>query len=220
MNEIWKDIDCFNIKKMYKISNTGKIINNRGKNISLILSNGYLTACLQLNNNSRKTFYVHILVAMTFIEKPNNDSNLQVNHKDLCRCNNYVHNLEWMTQQENIKHEFEHKDDKKNFDSITEKYTKNKGWKSGNKTYGENNGMSEWTGEIVHKLCHNVSIGMNYEQALIDVGLPVNDNNRYNLSHIIHGVRWKHISNQYNFDLKNKIKFELSDVNDVCKLKN
>jgi hypothetical protein len=48
------------------------------------------------------TFYVHRLVALTFIENPNNLP--EVNHKDCDKFNNNVYNLEWCTHQYNMEH--------------------------------------------------------------------------------------------------------------------
>lgn len=45
-------------------------------------------------------FYVHRLVALTFIDNPHNYPN--INHKDENRLNNCVENLEWCTQKYNV----------------------------------------------------------------------------------------------------------------------
>ena len=67
-------------------------------------ANGYVSAVIRINKKP-KTFYVHRLVALAFI---NNDRNLfEINHKDGDKTNNRVDNLEWCTRSENLKHRFE-----------------------------------------------------------------------------------------------------------------
>lgn len=53
-------------------------------------------------------FYLHRLIAMTFIPNPNNLE--EVNHIDGNPYNNRVDNLEWMTREENMRHFFEHRE--------------------------------------------------------------------------------------------------------------
>lgn len=45
--------------------------------------------------------YVHVLVASTFIDTPENVENLIINHKDSNRSNNNVENLEYVTRSQN-----------------------------------------------------------------------------------------------------------------------
>ena len=52
-----------------------------------------------------KWYYSHRLVAIHFIDNPNNLK--EINHIDGDKLNNYYTNLEWSTRKLNIKHRFE-----------------------------------------------------------------------------------------------------------------
>jgi hypothetical protein len=49
-----------------------------------------------------KNYKTHRLVAELFIPKPNNDTNLEVDHIDQDKTNNIVSNLRWVTPQQNM----------------------------------------------------------------------------------------------------------------------
>ena len=108
-NEYFKKIKPFENNDLsdYKISNYGRIKNFRG----VILransnSDGYYRICLDNKiTNKRQQYYINRLVAHTFI--PNiNGINLEVNHKDKNRGNNFYKNLEWVTHSENMIHAY------------------------------------------------------------------------------------------------------------------
>jgi hypothetical protein len=67
---------------------------------------GYLRAEFWLEGR-RVRFFVHRLVAITFI--PNPGKKAEVNHKDFNIQNNAKKNLEWVTKSENAIHARKHK---------------------------------------------------------------------------------------------------------------
>lgn len=55
-------------------------------------------------NSLKETYRVHIVLAETFIKKPDSDLQLEVNHKDGNKNNFALKNLEWVTRKENVEH--------------------------------------------------------------------------------------------------------------------
>jgi predicted XRE-type DNA-binding protein len=105
--EVWRWVRGYRGK--YMVSTYGRI-KSVGRWKSRIrklvtLKNGYSTVILSKNGKVR-CCYVHRLVAQAFI--PNPLTLPEVNHKDFDRENNYVGNLEWMTELENHQHAKEH----------------------------------------------------------------------------------------------------------------
>ena len=101
VKEEWKDVIGY--EGLYQISNLGRVKSIR-KNIILRCSNtttGYKKIELCVNGKV-KTFKVHRLVGFAFIPNPENKPN--INHKDGNPINNYIENLEWCTQRENVIH--------------------------------------------------------------------------------------------------------------------
>lgn len=103
--EIWKDIPDY--EGEYQASNFGRIrsldrkVWNYNKRGRILKQNANDKGYLYVSLNSKK-YYVHILIARTFIENSNNYE--QVNHKDFNKSNNCVENLEWVSPQQNINH--------------------------------------------------------------------------------------------------------------------
>lgn len=104
---IWKDVQGF--EGIYVINQFGTVkslprtvhrslngdISYQGKTLKHVLRNGYPSVYL-LN----KYYLVHRLVAMAFVENPNNYS--EINHKDENPLNCSYDNLEWCTHKYNI----------------------------------------------------------------------------------------------------------------------
>jgi hypothetical protein len=102
MEEIWRDIPQY--EGLYQISNFGYIVSlirEKKKPKALRLgSGGYLMTTLH-KNGKRKTFTVHKLMAITFLNHIPNGNTMVVNHKDFNKKNNSIENLEIVTNREN-----------------------------------------------------------------------------------------------------------------------
>ena len=113
MEEIWKDIK--NYEGIYQVSSLGNVrsldmqvwsgtvyYTKKGRVLKAgINRNGYYTVVL-CKDRIQKSYDVHRLVAMTFIE--NNLNKKAVNHIDSNKLNNCISNLEWVTDRENNTH--------------------------------------------------------------------------------------------------------------------
>lgn len=192
--EIWKLIDFFNIKEnSYMISNMGRVYSFlKHGYLSPALSNGYYTQPLQLNDGSRKTFYIHRLVAKAFVYNPNPNYFLEVNHKNLDRSDVFFLNLEWTTKLENIRHELEHS----GHGVIQKQATKT--WSNGISTYGQNNGMAKYTENQIRVLLSAIENGNSLEEALSLIGLDNNSKNRGYFGQILRGHKWRKVREEYN----------------------
>lgn len=100
-NEVWRDIDGYD--GMYQVSDLGRVRSRKYGSWKVIREkkdkNGYLSVMLSKNNN-QKRHRVHRLVASAFI--PNDDeSKTIINHRDECKHNNRVSNIEWCDRSYN-----------------------------------------------------------------------------------------------------------------------
>nr|DAO18695.1 MAG TPA: homing endonuclease [Caudoviricetes sp.] len=96
MEEEFKEIIGY--EGWYWVSNLGNVKSKFKQLKPCINKDGYYVVSL-CKENRVKTFSIHRLVALHFIDNPDNLP--QVNHKDECKTNNCVTNLEWCTQQQN-----------------------------------------------------------------------------------------------------------------------
>ena len=102
MEELWRPIP--NYEGYYEASNLGRIRSvYRYKRVlkPMISNTGYERVDL-FKNRHRKQYSVHRLVAITFIDNPDNKP--FVNHRDENKINNCADNLEWVTHVENCRY--------------------------------------------------------------------------------------------------------------------
>lgn len=97
--EIWKDIKGY--EGNYQISNKGRIWSVLSQRYLKPQHDncGYYRIQLTAKNGKRKTEKVHRLVAINFIDNPDNLP--EVNHINHIRDDNRIENLEWCNHKEN-----------------------------------------------------------------------------------------------------------------------
>jgi len=165
-NEIWLPVK--NFEPRFIVSNYGRIISIGGKYGGRKLLNphlsklGYYETQLRMKPIQRRV-RVHVLVAETFLVKPNIE-NVCVNHKDGNKLNNHVSNLEWITLGENIKH------------AVTNGLMNNK---------GENHKMSKLTKSKVIEIRQMRKNGLSHKEISDIVGIS-----RRHIGDILNGVCW------------------------------
>lgn len=187
MQEIWKDIPGY--EGYYQVSNQGvvKALERTYKQFNGLTGNynyrvypekimfveedkdGYLKTRLSKDGKQKK-FFVHRLVAMTFI--PNQENKPEVNHKDGIKKNNGSENLEWVTTSENQRHAIANK-----------LYETAKGEKSGTSK------LKESEVREIHKLWKTGEVTQEYLSEKFDIASSA-------ISRIVNGVRWRHIYNE------------------------
>ena len=104
--EIWKEIEVFGGN--YSVSSEGRVRSNgllKGKNSKVrilkteLSKKGYLRVGLTKDGKQKK-YLVHRLVAIAFLDNPKNLPD--VNHKNECKTDNRLINLEWMSRRDNM----------------------------------------------------------------------------------------------------------------------
>lgn len=100
---MWKPIKEW--ETLYCVNENGEVMNIKTNKLIVgdVNNVGYYRVCLyDKKNNRKKRYFRHRLVALHFIDNPNNYE--EVNHIDGDKSNNNVSNLEWITREQNERH--------------------------------------------------------------------------------------------------------------------
>lgn len=176
-------------KNMYTIDIHGTIKNiNTGRTLSTFRSGDYVCISLQTQNHESKAYYLHRLVACTFLKQPDENHNI-VHHIDFNSLNYGLSNLKFVTRAENLKLG-------KNIE-IEKDPNRVNNFGNGSVTRGEKNGCSRLKNKQVIQICKSLYMGKSYGECCLDAGLENNKKNRALVYCIANGLNWTHISSIY-----------------------
>jgi hypothetical protein len=98
----------------YSISKEGEVYSKKIKRLcrNTILPNGYHKIKLKSNDGVYKDLYVHVIIAMTYLNYQPSSNKYVINHIDGIKSNNKLDNLEVITQKENMAHSVKINNDK------------------------------------------------------------------------------------------------------------
>lgn len=101
--EEWKSIIVNEIEWNYEISNLGNLRIKSNKKYRSLSTSDYVSIML-FKNNIPKKFYIHVLVALSFVHNDDPINKTQVNHLNYNKHDNRSINLEWISSTNNNKH--------------------------------------------------------------------------------------------------------------------
>lgn len=171
--------------KNYFVTEEGEVF--RGKRrLGSLNKNGYIYVRVYFLDGTNKLNPVHRWVAEQFI--PKIEGKTYVNHIDGNKLNNHYTNLEWVTNQENLKHAHD-----------------NDLFLKGEDTW---NGSEE---SLVRSICSLLEQGMRIcdISKTLDCSYPL-------VKHIFRGNSWTHVSKEYNFKLEKRQYISTETVEWIC----
>ena len=198
--EIWNYVNnaFHNIKDVYHVSNFGRFYSARTNRILLHSKGdgGYLRVSVRDLQSNGKALLVHRAVLAAFNYRPDYE-NLEVNHIDGIKTNNFLWNLEWSTRKENAEH------------AVNE----------GLYLRGQDKPGSIYSESQIRRICYGLSQRWPYDYISEYAGIDYCESIRATIVQIKRGLIWKHISDEYEFpsELSYQI-FTNNQIHDICRL--
>lgn len=204
--QVWRKVTSEavpNVQPHYWISNYGNVWSEVLWDFMLPsqrVQDGYLEAHLSLINGESITIGIHRLEMLVFNYIPNY-KDMVVNHIDGIKFHNWLWNLEWVTQQENIMHAYE----------------------IGLKPRGCDAHNSKFTEEEIRSICKMLEDGYTYNQIVDALGIKGRTRNtNYTISDIRNGRAYTSISKDYDFSnaysRSDVVLFTDEEVEKICKI--
>jgi hypothetical protein len=116
-------VDIIGYEGLYKINRNGDVWGCKRNRLMkpTLNSIGYLIVRLRKNNKG-KNKYIHRLLALQFIPNPENLP--VIDHIDMCKTNNNIENLRWVSLITNANNKTKHKTNKSGFKHISTRINK------------------------------------------------------------------------------------------------
>ena len=180
INEVWVQcsINIPYLRDYYWVSSYGRIYSGALNAVinPTIESNGYCRITLMTKDNREVRRSIHRIVMESFYWFDGCE-NYDVNHKDGCKLNNWIGNLEWATTQENNIHALD----------------------TGLRKSGEDSYLAKYSEETVLKIADLLMLDMTYEEISLRVFGEYNTVYRHLISNIANKASWKRVLKNYNF---------------------
>ena len=142
---------------------------------SHLTHNGYLRLILIPDSGGYKNWFVHRFVAEAYLENKPSEIH-QINHKNLCKTDNSVNNIEWVTCKENLLHSWQHNGPR----------------------VGERIGTSKNKEHTIIQVYECLQQGFTTKETLDFVP---DITSKHVVNDIRSGKAWKHIAENYDFSL-------------------
>ena len=179
-DEVWTQC-CIHIpylRDYYWISNYGRLYSGKLNSIinPSVESNGYCRITLMTVNGTEVRRSMHRLVMESFCWFEGCEG-YQVNHIDGNKRNNWIGNLEWVTQSGNIRHAY----------------------MTGLNKSGEDSYLAKYTNETILKIANLLMQELRYEEISMIVFGEYNDVYRHLISNIANKHCWNQLLQNYEF---------------------